>query len=210
MSRKNKTILAAALVASGIVFPVASSAQQTSSITSYQIEYGDTLPPIGHVKFCRARPAECRGGTTSGVIKLDRSQWATLDAVNRSVNQHIAPVSDQLAFGTDEHWTYPVGQGDCEDFVLLKRLMLIERGWPAGALLITVVRDGNGEGHAVLTAMTDRGEFVLDNKRDEILPPPATGYQFLKRQSRSHPARWVALDPTAQGERTRLFSGLGN
>ncbi len=58
---------------------------------------------------------------------------------------------------------YPPTAGDCEDIALLKRRDLIEKGWPVGALLMTVVRQANGEGHAVLTVLTDRGDLVLDN-----------------------------------------------
>ena len=36
---------------------------------------------------------------------------------------------------------------------------LMERGWPESTLLITVVRDENNEGHAVLTVRTDKGDL---------------------------------------------------
>ena len=61
------------------------------------------------------------------------------------------------------------GYGDCEDYVLLKRKMLIDAGWPREALLITVVRDRKGEGHAVLTVKTDKGELVLDNQNENVV-----------------------------------------
>ena len=98
---------------------------------------------------------------------------------------------------TVEKWSYPDdGYGDCEDYVLLKRRMLIEAGWPRSALLITVVRDRKGDGHAVLTVRTDKGEYILDNQNDKILPWSDTGYRFVKRQSQSDPNTWVALgDP---------------
>jgi hypothetical protein len=49
-------------------------------------------------------------------------------------------------------WSYPDdGYGDCEDYVLLKRRMLTQSGWPREALLVTVVRNEKDEGHAVLT-----------------------------------------------------------
>ena len=48
--------------------------------------------------------------------------------------------------------------------MLLKRRMLMQAGWPREALLITVVRDKKGDGHAVLTVKTDKGEFILDNQ----------------------------------------------
>jgi predicted transglutaminase-like cysteine proteinase len=96
-----------------------------------------------------------------------------------------------------ERWDYPSdGRGDCEDYVLLKRRMLMQAGWPRQALLITVVRDKQGDGHAVLTVKTDKGEFILDNQNEEILLWSDTGYQFVKRQSQTDPNLWVALgDP---------------
>ena len=96
-----------------------------------------------------------------------------------------------------ERWSYPDdGYGDCEDYVLLKRRMLMQAGWPRQALLITVVRDKHGDGHAVLTVKTDKGEFILDNQNEEILLWSETGYRFVKRQSQNDPNVWVALgDP---------------
>jgi len=96
-----------------------------------------------------------------------------------------------------EKWSYPDdGYGDCEDYVLLKRRTLMEAGWPREALLITVVRDRKGDGHAVLTVKTDQGEFVLDNQVQEILPWSETNYRFVKRQSQSDPNQWVSIgDP---------------
>src|SRR5262249_12977262 len=121
--------------------------------------FGNSLPPIGYVTFCREHEAECR---PSGPI-VDRmqltAQWRNeLERVNRYVNQSVSPVTDLDLYGKVEVWTYPTsGKGDCEDYVLLKRRMLIERGWPESTLLITVVRDENNEGHAVLTVRTDVG-----------------------------------------------------
>ena len=42
----------------------------------------------------------------------------------------------------------------------------MESGWPRAALLVTVVREKNGNGHAVLTVKTDKGEFILDNQEE--------------------------------------------
>src|SRR4029078_2889704 len=82
----------------------------------------------------------------------------------------------------------------CEDLVLLKRRMLIEKGWPVGALLITVVRQSSGEGHAVLTVLTDRGDLVLDNLDPHIVVWSQTDYHFVKRQSEFDSGQWVSVD----------------
>ncbi|MEM7069427.1 MAG: transglutaminase-like cysteine peptidase, partial [Pseudomonadota bacterium] len=96
-------------------------------------------------------------------------------------------------YNTEEFWTYPTNFGDCEDYVLMKRHMLMERGWPASSLLITVVRQPNGEGHAVLTVRTDRGDFILDNLETKVKPWNETPYTYLKRQAEDHSGRWIAL-----------------
>jgi predicted transglutaminase-like cysteine proteinase len=103
-------------------------------------------------------------------------------------------MTDMDHWGVVERWNYPDdGYGDCEDYALEKRKLLIEAGWPREALLMTVVRDQNGNGHAVLTVKTDRGEFILDNQTSDILLWSDTGYRFVKRQSQSDPNVWVSL-----------------
>ena len=77
--------------------------------------------------------------------------------------------------------------------MLEKRKRLIEAGWPRQALLVTVVRDRKGDGHAILTVKTDRGDFVLDNQEPRVKAWTETGYRFVKRQSAEHPNKWVSL-----------------
>ena len=48
---------------------------------------------------------------------------------------------------------------------------------------MTVVIDEKGEGHAVLTLITSRGDLILDNKTNAVLPWTQTGYTFVKRES---------------------------
>ena len=85
------------------------------------------------------------------------------------------------------------GYGDCEDYVLLKRRMLMQSGWPREALLVTAVRDEKDEGHAVLTVITDKGDYILDNQNKNILLWSETRYRFIKRQSQADPNVWVSL-----------------
>ena len=127
-------------------------------------------------------------------VVLTRKAWNELVRINDWVNEAIEPMTDLEHWGVPERWNYPHDRyGDCEDYVLLKRRMLLEAGWPRQALLITVVRDKRGDGHAVLTVRTDRGDFILDNQNEEILLWSATGYRFVKRQSQGDPNAWVAL-----------------
>ena len=140
-------------------------------------------------------PSECRGGTSQPRdIVMSQTAWRDLVRVNKWVNETIKPITDMDHWGVVEKWSLPTdGYGDCEDYVLLKRKMLIDAGWPREALLITVVRDKKGEGHAVLTVKSDKGEFVLDNQNETVLAWTDTGYRFVKRQSQSDPNVWVSL-----------------
>ena len=157
-----------------------------------------TRAPIGWLSFCAEHPRECAAKPTAPRdVVLSERAWRDLLRINRWVNENIRPLTDMDHWGMVEKWSYPDdGYGDCEDYVLLKRRMLIAAGWPREALLITVVHDEKDEGHAVLTVKTDKGEFVLDNQAEDVLPWTQTGYRFVKRQSQSDPNAWVALgDP---------------
>jgi len=155
---------------------------------------GWARPPIGHISFCLSFPAECERHGETDAVALTENLWTELIAVNRVINKQIAPVTDLEFYNTEEHWTLPTNSGDCEDYVLLKRQALIRQGWPSGALLVTVVFDEIGDGHAVLIARTDRGDFVLDNKVNPIRIWSQTPYRYVKRQSVSDPDRWVAIN----------------
>jgi len=151
--------------------------------------------PIGWVEFCAENPGDCHGGGSQPRdIVMSQAAWRDLLRVNRWVNESIKPMTDMDHWGVIEKWSLPTdGYGDCEDYVLLKRKMLIDAGWPRAALLITVVRDKKSEGHAVLTVKTDKGEFILDNQNENVVAWTETGYRFVKRQSQSDPNVWVSL-----------------
>ena len=174
----------------------------------YMRVFGVTQPPYGFVQFCERVPAECRQGPQEEQrFSASPQRLTEIDAVNRAVNREIEPATDMEIYGQTEYWTIPVTRGDCEDYALLKRQRLMARGWPASALLITVVRDEKGEGHAVLTARTVQGDFILDNKVEEVRPWSKTAYEYVMRQSYLNPRVWVALD-THQNPVATALSGL--
>jgi predicted transglutaminase-like cysteine proteinase len=157
---------------------------------------GLTNPPVGYLDFCQSFPGECRSNGEDAAVRLTEATWQNLNEINVAVNHAVVPATDLDHYGSEELWTLPGGYGDCEDYVLLKRKRLVEGGWPTGSLLVTVVFDEVGDGHAVLLARTDRGDFVLDNKTDAIRAWYDTAYRFVKRQSVHDPNRWVSVgDP---------------
>ena len=157
---------------------------------------GRTTQPVGHYQLCRELPDECRQITASREpVELTRKLWATIVAVNNAVNTEVQPRTDMEMWGKEEVWSYPTrGFGDCEDYALEKRRRLMQAGVPAGDLLMTVARQPNGDGHAVLTVRTSLGEFILDNLEARVLAWTDTGYTYLKRQSTQNSGVWVTIN----------------
>ena len=178
----------------------ASFVSSAGAVSLNMVTTGATSQPIGHHEFCLRHRGECApvAGASSEPATLTRERWAAMLEVNASVNRQIMPLTDLQIHGVEEVWSYPVNVGDCEDYVLLKRRMLMQRGFGAEHLLITVVLQPDGLGHAVLTVRTDRGDFVLDNMRDRVLLWSDTEYTFLKRQSETHAGRWTKIDDSRE------------
>ena len=196
----NCTWICASVVASAAL--VAGLATPTASAGNDQQLYigtgGSTRPPIGWTGFCIEYTPECDTKVLEARdVVLTAKAWKDLSQINKWVNDSVWPITDMDHWGVVERWNYPDdGYGDCEDYALLKRKLLMQAGWPRQALLMTVVRDLNGDGHAVLTVKTNKGEFILDNERPDILLWSETGYHFVKRQSQTDPNLWIALgDP---------------
>lgn len=156
---------------------------------------GLTSIPVGHADFCKRFPAQCRANThVVEDVKLDVAKWNQLLSVNSHFNTTIVPETDEQLYHVAEFWTYPRGYGDCEDIALAKQRQLVADGWPVSTLLMTVARDAQGEGHAILMVRTDRGDFLLDNQDSTVLDWKDSPYRLLKRQSQTNPGQWIAIN----------------
>jgi predicted transglutaminase-like cysteine proteinase len=155
---------------------------------------GPTSVPYGWANFCLRYSGECDSGPLPPLdVILTPNAMKEIERVDRWVNSHVKPAPD-ADWGVIDKWDYPAdGEGDCEDYALFKRKILMEEGFPRQALLMTVVKDERNEGHAVLTVKTNGGEFVLDNMNDEVKPWNRTGYRFVKRQSQTDQNLWVQV-----------------
>jgi predicted transglutaminase-like cysteine proteinase len=200
---KIKTAVGAALLGLLLGTQVAGATGNSGEVqrkvpkTQYATTYGKALPPVGFVNFCARNPRECRPENGKALkLAMSPERWNLIYQVNTYVNGKIAPVSDQDLYGEPEYWAIPTDAGDCEDYLLLKKRYLEGLNFPASALLITVVLDEKNEGHAVLTVTTDEGDFVLDNRRNEVRRWSDLDYTYLKRQSPRDPRAWMALTRT--------------
>ena len=67
-------------------------------------------------------------GEAPAQLALTAVRMAELQQVNSYVNSTVTEVSDMEQYGREDVWTLPnSGKGDCEDFALLKRKLLIQR-----------------------------------------------------------------------------------
>jgi predicted transglutaminase-like cysteine proteinase len=156
---------------------------------------GRTNPPIGHYQFCQRYADQCQSnGGDTGPLQLTEARWKAILQINYKVNSSIEPETDQEIYGVEEKWAIPTSVGDCEDYALLKRKLLMAKGISPANLLITVVLQPNGDGHAILTVRTDRGDFILDNMRNKVLLWSDTEYTYLKRQSVKNSGQWVKIE----------------
>ncbi|PIU05714.1 transglutaminase-like cysteine peptidase [Methylobacterium sp. CG09_land_8_20_14_0_10_71_15] len=190
-------IIALGLAALGALIAPPAAAQALPSLPEPSVgaaPLGPAKPLVAWVAFCEAYAAECAVDPSEPArIALTAQVWASVVSVNRRVNRSIRAVTDMEHLGVADRWDLAEdGSGDCEDFQLLKRHLLAKAGLPRRAMRMTVVIDEKGEGHAVLTLLTDRGDLVLDNKTSAVLPWHQTGYTFIKRESQDAIA-WVSL-----------------
>jgi predicted transglutaminase-like cysteine proteinase len=154
--------------------------------------------PPGYVSFCLRFADQCAdpGKDAQQAIVLTPATWDMLTKVNLATNENMWPEDDQRHYGRAEFWTIPTdGYGDCEDSALTKRKALMAAGMPEAALRIAVVITPNNARHAVLNVVTDRGDYVLDNLRDQIIPWDRTGYTWIERQDPSKATGWASLLP---------------
>jgi predicted transglutaminase-like cysteine proteinase len=191
-----KTVLIGIAFATLACFASSASAQTMLSARAADLVrvVGPAGPTQAWIDFCQRYPDECRVDLSQPAwISLNSQVWATLTQVNERVNSSILAVTDQDHWDVLDRWDFPDdGLGDCEDIQLLKRKLLVEAGLPLRAMRMTAVIDEQGQGHAVLMILTDRGDFILDNKRNAILPWRRTGYAFIKREG-TNGRSWVAL-----------------
>src|SRR5258708_22597867 len=178
LNAKSGSVLIAALATSAIgALPAVGGQARLAHVLVSEV----TQPPPGWVEFCARQPGECPSARTAPQhLAPSRTAWRNLVRINNWVNETIKPLTDLEHWGVVERWSYPDdGYGDCEDYALLNRRMLIEAGWPPQALPLTLVRGTEAEGHAVLTVTTAQGDYALDNLSWDCLFWPKMRNRFV-------------------------------
>ena len=191
---KKQVLIATAMLAVTVQPGFATSpsdAQQGDLPGTSAIQDGSfTWAPLAFVRFCMSNPDECSAQSSENSVVLDGDKWRAMNEVNHLVNARIEP---DPTTGGRSAWSLTTARGDCNDYAVQKRHELMARGWPAAALALAVVMTDTGKGHLVLSVRTDRGDVVLDNLQEKIVPWESANYRWIKRQSASNPQYWVEV-----------------
>jgi predicted transglutaminase-like cysteine proteinase len=115
---------------------------------------------------------------------LTDKKWQQLQDINNDVNYKIIYTTDKKNYGKSDKWAITNNKGDCEDYALTKRQKLIELDWNYKNLrLATCWINKNKTGyHAVLIVITNKGDFVLDNRSNFIETKSSMKYIWDKIQ----------------------------
>lgn len=143
------------------------------------------IAPLAFQLFCLQHRDQCRKGGNS-VIPYSTRVAATLRRVNKTVNHSIHPRNED-----GDTWSLSPSSGDCDDYVMTKRSLLLGQGFPAGALRMAVVKTSRGQNHLVLVVRTTAGEFVLDNRREDIVGLSRMPYRLVQMSS-ANPMVWTS------------------
>jgi predicted transglutaminase-like cysteine proteinase len=155
---------------------------------------GAALTPPGHTDFCARNPADCTRHESTQQASLTPPLWQELWRVHRAVRAATRPMTDAERHGRVEYWDYADGAGDCEDVALLSYRELVARGWEPTTLRMAVGVTESGDRHAVLVAITDRGDFVLDSTYAHVMPWDRLPYSRIKRQSQRDDRIWQIVE----------------
>ncbi len=124
--------------------------------------------------------------------------YELLAAVNSRMNKLIAYRDDIMAFGVADHWASPAesltGEGDCEDYAILKYLSLRELGVSDRKMRIVVVKDmRRGIGHAVLSVRLDGKLYILDSLRKRPVVHTKIGSRYMPYYSLNGEGQWLNI-----------------
>ena len=153
-----------------------------------------TLAPMAYTQFCLRYEDECRPRMTfrGGPVRLTPERWDDLKEVNKTVNQDIVPERNELGLA-GETWLISPARGDCNDYAVTKRHELLDRGWPARALLLSEVVTRSGEHHLVLVVRTKSGDLVLDNMTPQIRLWSRAPYRWVRIQQPTNTRLWAMI-----------------
>lgn len=155
---------------------------------------GRAATPIGYLQYCLANRDDCKRRDAHKVVE-NAQNIAIINSVQTSVNRMVRPVSDDRNFSKKDFWTVVKnGRGDCEDYSLTKRQLLIKAGFAPSSLLLATALNQHGEPHVVLVVRTEKQDYVLDNLYENVQEWQYMPYKWLAIQDAHNPLHWKKTD----------------
>jgi predicted transglutaminase-like cysteine proteinase len=107
--------------------------------------------------------------------------YSVAQRINSDVNSQVQYKSDLENYSKPEFWVEAGTFGDCEDYALRKRQVLLNSGFARKDLHLACCWVETTEGyHCILLCNTDQGWFVLDNRYAWPMPPKLLPYTWDK------------------------------
>jgi len=124
-------------------------------------------------------------------------QREQMERVNIAVNRLVKYTDDAKAFRARDHWATPLETlsrgGDCEDYAILKFVTLLDLGFDADQLRVTIVRNrARNIMHAVLAVKLDGKTFILDNLNNHAVEHHYV-LKYVPLYSASLDGQWVHI-----------------
>ena len=121
---------------------------------------------------------------------MSANDYALAERIHREVNHSVTYRDDARQYGRPEYWAEAGKYGDCEDYALLKRALLKNQGWPADKMSLCICGVNEPGDHCVLFVDTDRGGYILDNRREWPVKPTDLPYSW---QSMLMVGKWYEI-----------------
>lgn len=133
-------------------------------------------------------------------IVLTDQRYDTMKRVNREGNR-VRWTEDKELWNQIDRWEFPVEvrgtlREDCDGITLYKMRALIDEGFDPNSLLFIICYTETNEGHAILCVRTDRGDFFLDNRYQDVMTLKKLrdiGYKFLYRSNGNMLGLWEKI-----------------
>ena len=160
------------------------------------------------IAACRTDEASCSPAARRFLSLLEsggkNDRRIQLGTINRAVNLAIRPASDWAQYGYADFWASPLqtlgsGAGDCEDYAIVKYVVLRALGMGEADLRLMIVRDDKHLTEHAIVAVRDEQEWlILDNRTMFIVNAEDARYYnplFVLEQKTSRTFAAAVVDP---------------
>ncbi len=108
------------------------------------------------------------------------NSYSIAERINSDVNASVSYKTDLGQYQRPDYWVEANTFGDCEDYALRKRELLLKAGFARKDLHLACCWVETGDYHCVLLSSTDRGWFALDNRYSFPMTPKSLPYRWDK------------------------------